>query len=213
MTTTADAATSELLDRLAIRELADNWLVYRDTRDWPRFFSVWHDDGVVMTTWGGRTSPESFAEAASRGYARGDRALHANDGTAVELAGDRAIGQTKLRIMQRADVDGVECDVTCLARSYDFYERRNGRWGLVLRQLIYERDWITAVDPSSTPVLDPERLAQYPEGYARLAYLQAGLGYEIGTDMPTAAGPRLDALLDQGRIWLEGGPLTWGASD
>jgi hypothetical protein len=200
---------SELLDRLAIRELADNWLTYRDNRDWEKFLQVWHEDGVMMTTWGGKTSPQGFADAADAGYARGDRMLHSNGGTTVELAGDRAIGQTKMRIMQRGPVDGVLCDVTCIGRNFDFYEKRDGRWGLVLRQPIYERDFIVPVNPDETVTLDPEIMARRPEGYQRLAYLQEGLGYTIKPDMPTESGPELEALLAQAKTWLEGGELTW----
>lgn len=199
----------DLLDRLAIRELIDNWFIHRDNRDWDRFLTVWHEDGVMMTTWGGRTSPRGFAEAAQRGYDRGERMLHACGPVNVELAGDRAVAQAKLRIMQRGTVEGVECDVTCIGRVYDFYERRQGRWGLVLRQPIYERDFITPVDPAQTVTLDPDKLARLPDGYARLGYLQADLGYEIKPDMPTATGPELEALLEQGRAWLAGEPLTW----
>ena len=42
-----------------------------------------------------------------------------------------------MTINQRADVDDVRCDVVCTGRFYDFLEKRNGRWGLVLRQPIY----------------------------------------------------------------------------
>lgn len=199
----------ELLDRLAVRELTEDWFIHRDNRDWDKFLTVWHEDGVMMTTWGGRTSPRGFAEAAQRGYDRGERMLHACGPTNVELAGDRAIAQSKLRIMQRGLVEGVECDVTCIGRVYDFHERREGRWGLVLRQPIYERDFITPVDPAQTVTLDPDKLGRLPDGYARLGYLQADLGYKIKPDMPTAAGPELEALLAQGRAWLAGEPLTW----
>jgi hypothetical protein len=201
--------TAELLDRLAIRELVENWFVHRDNRDWEKFLEVWHEDGVMMTTWGGRTSPRGFAQAAQRGYDNGDRMLHACGPTNVELAGDRAIAQSKLRIMQRGPVEAVLCDVTCIGRVYDFYERRGGRWGLVLRQPIYERDFIVPVDPAHTVRLDPDKLARFPDGYARLAYLQEGLGYTIKPDMPTESGPELEALLAQGREWLAGGELTW----
>jgi hypothetical protein len=200
---------NELLDRLAIRELADNWLTYRDNRDWDKFLEVWHEDGVMMTTWGGKTSPRGFAEAAEAGYARGDRMLHSNGGTTVELAGDRAIGQTKMRIMQRGPVDGVICDVTCIGRNFDFYEKRGGRWGLVLRQPIYERDFCVPVNPDETVTLDEEIMARRPDGYRRLAYLQEGLGYTIKPDMPTESGPELEALLAQAETWLAGGELTW----
>ena len=33
-------------DRLAIRELVEDWAVLRDARMWERFRTVWHADGV-----------------------------------------------------------------------------------------------------------------------------------------------------------------------
>ena len=56
---------------------------------------------------------------------------------------------SKLRIQQRGPVEGVACDVVCIGVNYDFMERRDGRWGLVLRQPVYERDFIDPVDPQS----------------------------------------------------------------
>ncbi len=29
-------------DRLAIRDLVENWVVWRDAGDWERFATVWH---------------------------------------------------------------------------------------------------------------------------------------------------------------------------
>ena len=43
--------SNELVDRLAIRDLIENWAVWRDAGDWERFTTVWHDDGVMMATW------------------------------------------------------------------------------------------------------------------------------------------------------------------
>jgi len=43
--------TEELLDKLAIRELLENWAVWRDAGYWERFRTVWHDDGFMMATW------------------------------------------------------------------------------------------------------------------------------------------------------------------
>ena len=40
-----------LLDRLAIRELIENWALWRDAGDWERFRTVWHDDGKMYATW------------------------------------------------------------------------------------------------------------------------------------------------------------------
>lgn len=158
----------ELLRRLAVREVVENWFVYRDNRDWEKFLTVWHADGVMMTTWGGQTMPQGFADAAQRGYDQGDRMLRECGPTAVEIRGERAIAQAKLRIMQRGPVEGVECDVDCIGRVYDFVERRAGRWGIVLRQPIYERDFIRPVDPAQTARLDAEKLAALADGCARL---------------------------------------------
>ena len=42
---------AELLDRLTIRQLVEDWAVLRDARQWERFRTVWHDDGVMQATW------------------------------------------------------------------------------------------------------------------------------------------------------------------
>ncbi len=41
----------QLLDRLAIRDLVENWAVWRDAGDWERFATVWHDEGWMSATW------------------------------------------------------------------------------------------------------------------------------------------------------------------
>jgi SnoaL-like domain len=201
--------TDALIDRLAIRELVDNWSLFRDNRDWERFFTVWHDDGAMMTTWGGKATPQQFAEAATKGFERGDRMLHGPGGMTAEIAGDRAIAQSKLRIMQRGPIHGVLCDVTCIGLNYDFLERRADRWGLVLRQPVYERDFLAPVNPGDTVKLDPEILARRPDGYQRLAYLQEGLGYTIKPDMPTETGAEREGLVAEGAAWLRGAELGW----
>jgi hypothetical protein len=198
-----------LLDRLAIRELVDNWMMWRDARIWEPIPALFHEGGRLMTTWGGQSTQDEFAVAAQAGFERGDRMLHSNGGTTVEVVGHRGVSQTKLRIMQRGVLEGVLCDVTCIGRDYDFVEKRDGRWGFILRQPIYERDFVEPVDPSLSVHLDQERLARYPEGYARLAYLQESLGYRIIPTMPVHTGPDLEALYEQGAAWLRGENLSW----
>ena len=193
-------------DRLEIRALVENWALWRDARLWDRFRTVWHDDGVMMATWFQGTR-EEFIRVSEEGYQRGVRILHFLGGSSIDVAGERAIAQTKMTISQRALVENVLCDVVCTGRFYDFFERRAGRWGLVLRQPIYEKDRIDPVDPAAKLVLDPKLLAQFPEGYRHLAYLQARIGYKIKTDMPGLDGPALEALYARGASWLAGKPL------
>jgi hypothetical protein len=109
-----------------------------------------------------------------------------------------------MTISQRAKVHDVLCDVVCTGRFYDFIERRAGRWGLVLRQPIYEKDRLDPVAPGETLTLDPEVLQRFPPGYRHLAYLQTSIGYPVKADMPGLTGPEVDALYARGRSWLAG---------
>jgi hypothetical protein len=196
---------ADLLDRLAIRQLVEDWAVLRDARMWDRFRGVWHDDGRMMATWFQGTRDE-FIKVSEEGYARGVRILHFLGGSTIDVKGTRAIAQTKMTISQRAAVEGMLCDVVCTGRFYDFFEKRD-RWGLVLRQPIYEKDRLDPVDPSATLVLDKDLLARFPEGYRHLAYLQTRIGYTVKPDMPGLDGPEVEALYVKGTKWLRGEPL------
>ncbi|WP_349606422.1 nuclear transport factor 2 family protein [Cupriavidus sp. DF5525] len=195
--------TDELLDRLAIRDLVENWALWRDAGDWERFATTWHDDGVMMATWFQGPAKE-FIRVTQEGWAKDVSILHFLGGTAIELAGQRAIVQTKMTISQRADVDGVPCDVVCTGRFYDFVEKRDGRWGVVLRQPIYEKDRIDPLQPGAGLELDSVQLAQYPAGYRHLAYIQTRIGYNVKRDMPQLTGPEVEALYQRGQTWLSG---------
>ena len=192
-------------DRDAIRDLIENWVVWRDAGDWARFRTVWHDDGTMMATWFQGPADE-FIRVSREGFERGVRILHFLGGISVEVAGARAISQSKMTITQRAELDGVECDVVCTGRFYDFLEDR-GRWGIVLRQPIYESDRILPVDPAAPPALDRGLLESFPVGYRHLAYLQTRNGFAVKPDMPGLTGPEVVSLYASGARWLSGEDL------
>jgi hypothetical protein len=194
---------SQTLDRLQIRELIENWAVWRDAGDWDRFRTVWHEDGWMNATWT-QGSFEHFIQMTIEGWAKGVSILHFLGGQSIELNGDRAISQTKMTISQRASVEGVLCDVVCTGRFYDFVEKRDGQWGLVLRQPIYEKDRIDPLNHGAVLKLDPDLLQRFPEGYRHLAYLQSRIGYPVKTDMPGLKGDTVQALYAHGQAWLKG---------
>ncbi|WP_149541148.1 nuclear transport factor 2 family protein [Siccirubricoccus phaeus] len=193
-----------LLDRIAIRTLVENWAVWRDAGDWDRFATCWHEDGVMMATWC-QAPWREFIAASRAEWEKGVSILHFLGGHSADLAGHRAIAQTKMTISQRALVEGVEVDAVCTGRFYDFLEKREGRWGVVLRQPIYEKDRMDPVDPSARLALDAALLARFPAGYRHLAYLQTRIGYAVKTDMPGLQGPEVEALYARGARWLAGG--------
>jgi len=198
----------DLLDRLTLRDLIENWAIWRDAGDWERFRTVWHPDGVMMATWTQGTGDE-FIAMNKAGWKKGVSILHFLGGSSIELNGDRAVCQTKMTISQRGEVHGVLVDVVCTGRFYDFIERRDGQWGYVLRQPIYEKDRMDPIEPGASVALDPEVLDGFPVGYRHLAYLQSQVGYEVKRDMPGLKGPEVERLYACGTSWLAGGSLDW----
>jgi hypothetical protein len=196
-----------LIDKLAIIETVENWAVWRDAGDWERFRTVWHDDGWMSATWF-QGPAEKFIEVSKAGFDKGVSILHFLGGSSVDIAGSRAVAQTKMTINQRAQVDGVWVDVVCTGRFYDFFEKRQGAWRIVRRQPIYEKDRMDVLDPAATLKLDADLLGKFPEGYRHLAYLQSRIGFSIKPDMPGLKGEVVQALYARGAKWL-GGEAAW----
>jgi hypothetical protein len=194
-----------LADKLAIREVVDNWVLWSDSGDWQRFATVWHPDAWMTATWFQGPATE-FSKARRAGFERGVSIIHFLGGTTCEVAENRAIAQTKMTINQRANVDGVIADVVCTGRFYDFFEKRGGRWGIVRRQPIYEKDRLDAVDPAADLRLDAALLARFPEGYRHLGYLQTKAGFNVRLGLPGVRGPEVEKLYAEGAAWLDGSP-------
>lgn len=199
-------------DQLEIRQLIDNWVLWRDAGFWDRFATVWHDDGWMTATWF-QGPAHKFIEISRAGFERGVNILHFQGAHTSDVAGSRAIAQTKMEIHQRAPIDGVLVDVVVTGRFYDFLEKRSStspgggaRWGIVRRQPIYEKDRLDPVDPSATLRLDAERLGRFPEGYRHLAYLQSAVGFDVKSNLPGLKGPAVEKLYAEGRAWLDGSP-------
>ena len=88
-------------DKHAIREVIENWVLWRDAGDWERFATVWHDDGWMTATWF-QGPAKAFIEVSRDGFNRGVNILHFLGGFTCDVAGSRAIAQTKMTIGQRA---------------------------------------------------------------------------------------------------------------
>ena len=90
-------------DKLAIRELIENWVMWRDGRMWDRFRTVWHSDGHMWATWFQGTY-EEFIKVSQEGYDRGVRIMH------MELAAliAQAKGQTDQAIALLNDAAALE---------------------------------------------------------------------------------------------------------
>ena len=194
-------------DRFLIRELIENWAVWRDAGEWDRFATVWHDDGWMMTTWF-KAPAKDFIARSRTAFEKGLKVLHKLGGSSIDVVENRAVAHTKMEIIQRAEVHGVEVDVRCQGRFVDALERRDGRWGIVLRQPVYELDAMRPVNPAQTVALDENLLNQFPEGYRHLAYLQVEQGMDVYRDMPGTRGREITELNARMHKWLAGEPVA-----
>ena len=190
-------------EKAAIVEVVQNWALWRDAGDWERFRTVWHDDGWMTATWFQGPAPE-FIKVSKAGFEKGVSILHFLGGSTVDVNRTRAVAQTKMTISQRGTCEGELVDVVCTGRFYDFFEKRAGRWAIVRRQPIYEKDRMDPVDPAVRIKLDPDLLGSIPEGYRHLGYLQSKLGFQVKRDLPQLKGPAVEKLYRQGRAWLDG---------
>jgi hypothetical protein len=193
----------QFLDEFEIRRLIENWVIWRDSGDFDRFATLWHPKGQMIATWS-QSSALEFTKRAKAHFEAGSKALHLLGGSSIDVAGTRAIAQTKVSIMVRGRVHDVEVDVTCFGRFVDFLEELDGR----LRTVIYELDQMIPTEPGRRIELDRELLEAFPEGYRHMAYMQRQAGMEVKADLPGIRGPELEARMAQTRAWLAGETLS-----
>jgi hypothetical protein len=185
-----------------IRDLIERWVICRDAFQWDKWRTVWHEGGTMKATWF-EGSFEEFMRVTEEGAKRGLNILHLLGGSMIDAEGERAVSVTKMMIDQRATVEGVLCDVRCHARHFDLWEKRGGRWGLVRRETIADKDRIDPVTSAAYPVLDRALLESFPEEYKHLAYLQTRAGYTVDRDVPRmSGGSALESLYARGEAWL-----------
>ena len=153
--------TEQEAEEFRIRQLVEKWAMTRDAGDWAGFASVWHEDGWMTATWFQGPAAD-FIRASQDGFDAGVNILHFLGGSRCEVTGDRAVAQTKMTIQQRATVHGITADVTCTGRFYDFLEKRDGAWGIVRRQPIYEKDRLDPVDPGGPADPRPAAAGRVP---------------------------------------------------
>ncbi|MFC5233141.1 nuclear transport factor 2 family protein [Pseudonocardia zijingensis] len=190
----------------AIRSVVERWAVARDAGAWDELRSTWHPGGRMKTTWFRGTAAD-FVEASRRGFDAGVLVHHFLGGSLIQVAGPRAVAQTKMSISQRLVLDGVEVDVTCVGRFYDFFEDRDDDWRMVLREPIYEKDRLDAVVPGEVPPVDRAALKAFPSGCRHLLYCQSTAGMKVHLDVPGLHGPEVEELYSAGKRWLAGEPL------
>jgi hypothetical protein len=188
-------------DRLTIAEVVQDWAIGRDTGDWQRLRAAFHPDGTMTATWFSGPA-DAFVAASKAQWEKGSRVAHVLGGTSVRLNGGKAIAETRLILAIRAPLDGEEVDVTCYGRFYDRMAKHEGGWGILRRNVVYEKDRIDAVRPGAVLQLDEALLRRFPEGYRHIAYVQTRAGMTVDPALATPHSAALKKLTDEAEAWL-----------
>jgi len=191
---------SQWEEKLAIAEAVQNWAFARDFGNWNRLRALFHPDGVMTST--RFTGPaEDFIAFAAKN--KTSRTTHFMGGTSARVNGNKAIAESRMILMSRTTLDGIEVDVTCYGRFYDRFVKHDGAWCILRRNAIYEKDRIEPVRPGIALKLDETELSRFPEGYRYLAYVQSRGGSKVDLGLPTPRSPALEQLYREGAQWLE----------
>jgi SnoaL-like domain len=193
------------LARAAIVQVIDDWAMWRDTGRWNRLRETFTPEATMCTTWFVGAASE-FIDRSIAAAKLGARAQHFIGSKTIEIAGDRAVAETRMMLLLRATVHKVEVDVTCYGRFYDQFLQCKDRWSIYRRVPIYEKDRLDPVDPATRVELDLVRLASHPEGYRHIAYVQREAGAQITPSLPTPNSCELADLYAEGEAWLNEAP-------
>jgi ketosteroid isomerase-like protein len=193
-------------DEHAIERLLIRWAHARDYDDWDALAACFHDGATIHIAWISGSARDYIARSRAKATrrARGTTSKHIVTGPMIEVAGDRAFSICHASLYVRRAVGGVEVDIESWLRFFDLLQRRNGRWGIVRRTGVYEKDRISPVDPAGFPAgfWDGIDLSQFPPSKRFLSFAQVKNGGTPGGDFVSVHSDEEATLHDEGRRWI-----------
>src|SRR5499433_3178502 len=192
-------------DKYACAELIQAWGLYRDQGKWPHLLATFVPEGQIAVSWFSGSFGE-FVDRCRRSFEAGQRSKHQIFPSVVRLAGERALAETNIVILVRQKIAGVLADMTSYARFLDRLERRGGRWAIVERAAIYERDRLDAVEPSEAfdKLFAASELSTYPEAYRYMAARLNAAGRALAPVVHCDGSPHTAQLYARYEGWLGG---------
>jgi hypothetical protein len=142
------AVLREVADRQAIEALIYTYCRAVDRLDVPLGHSIWHDDGYA-------DYGDDFYQGPGKGVI--DRIIKSHDGlishthqvtnVLIALEGDRAGSESYVFGTMRLERGGQLMHMEVHARYLDQWSRRDGRWGLDRRTVVFDHDEIRPATP------------------------------------------------------------------
>jgi hypothetical protein len=195
-----------LQDERDIERLLLRWAYARDYDEWDALAACFHDGATIHIAWISGSARDYIARSRAQASRRapGATSKHIVTGPLIEVAGDRAFTICHATLHVRRAVGGVEADIESWMRFFDLIERRDGRWAIVKRTGVYEKDRLSSVDPAGFPAgfWDGIDLSQFPSSKRFLNFAQVKNGDTPGVDFVSVHSPEEAALHAEGRRWI-----------
>ena len=197
-----DDAKNRIYDKFEIAELINNWGFYRDQGKWDQLLNTFHEDGTISISW--FDGPfKNFVSLSSQMAQKDTSTLKHYIGTPmIQVNGYRAISEVNISILVRAKTPEGDIDNTSYARFYDFVEKRNGKWKILKRVGIYEKDRLDPVRQSYLEERFFKGLEEFPPELQFLAGALKKVGKTILSSVILDKSKALEALYKEGESWL-----------
>jgi Tfp pilus assembly protein PilE len=192
-------------DKYTCAELIQAWGLYRDQGKWPQLLATFVPEGEIAVSWFSGSFRE-FVDRCRQSFEAGQRSKHQIFPSTVRVAGERAYAETNIVILVRQTVAGVLADLTSYARFVDRLERRDGRWAIVERAAVYERDRLDPVERAANfeTLLAAEDLSVYPPAYRYMAARLKAAGRALAPLVHYDGAPHTAQLYARYEAWLGG---------
>jgi hypothetical protein len=193
-------------DEHAIERLLYRWAHARDFDDCDALADCFHDGATIHIAAISGTARDYVAQSRALAARRtpGATSKHIVSAPLIEVCDDRAFSICHATLYVRRMVGGIEVDIESFMRFFDLIERRAGRWAIVKRTGVYEKDRMSAVDPAGFPpgFWDGIDLAQFPPSKRFLSFAQVKNGGSATDNFITVHSAEEAALYREGRRWL-----------
>ena len=204
--TNASSETRDaLVSKMEIAELVNSWGYFRDQGRWAELLDAFHPEGAISVSWYDGPYREFVSQSRQLAEAHRDMVIkHQVAIPLIKVKGNRGLSEASVTISVRSRTPGGTFEQTSYARFIDRVERRDGRWRILRRDTVYERDRLDAVDQSTLPQSFYENLDRYPAQVMFLASTIKRRGAEISKSTLLAGTAQVARVYSDNDVWLSG---------
>ena len=158
MADTLTGSLAELADNQAIRDLIYTYCRAVDRIDVPLGHSIWHDDGHADYGGGYYQGPgKGVIDTICAHHRHLLSHSHQVCNVLIELHGDSAGSEAYITGTMRMQRDGKLMQIGVWGRYLDSWEKRDGRWGLARRSVVFDHQEVREVTDLPSHGVAPSR--------------------------------------------------------